>query len=427
MYAWAKDEECMKLMYGDHPDQAVSSFEEAYNIFLAAGNRLGAADSVRLMGDAQGTEGHSEQAIATYQRALTMLQELGEDRKIGAVLNNMAIDLENEGQLDRAEQLYRQAKVHFEQAGDKLNTATALGNIGDILYLRGNLPGAAKLYQQALEIHASLDHGMPGYVLSRLGDVRWAQGDVKDAHRLAQQAIDVFRENKGGYQYLTGAMLVLGEVLKSEGDLQGAKQQFQETVDIRQKVGEMGLVRESQVALANLAVEEGQPAQSEPLLRLAIPDFEKEKGNPATISAYTSLSRALLMQGKLDEARKAIQHAAELGHHSPDPELTLPIAIQTARVEAATPEQNPSGHAALARARQRLHSTIGTARKLGYYQIECEARFALVELQMKTHPGLGRSLSRQLEDDAHSHGLELISRKAADLAGQRNEIATAIH
>ena len=408
IYALARRDECMDLVYGEHPEQASAPCQDAYNIFLAAGNRPGAADAVRLMGDYQGSEGHYEQAIATYQRALTMLQELGELAKTGVVLNNMAINFANEGKVDRAEQLYRQAKSHFEQAGDKRNTSTALVNIADILYLRGNLPAAAKVYGQDLELEASLDPSEPGSTLYRLADLELAQGRVKDAHRLAQQAVDSLRPKKFDED---GAISELGAVLEAEGDLQGARRQYQEARDIRQTRGRTLQVSENQVSLAEVDLEENNPAQAEPLLRSALAEFEQEKADPDATSAYTVLSRTLLMQGKLDEARKAIKRAAELGRTSPDPALKLPIAIEDARIEIASAGRG-SAATLLAGARQQLRYALATARRLGYYNLECDARLALSELQLKVNPALGRSLLTQLADDAHHRGLELIARKA---------------
>lgn len=124
------------------------------------------------------------------------------------------------------------------------------------------------------------------------------------------------------------------------------------------------------------------------------------------------LSRTLLAQGKLEEARAAIQRAADLGRKSPDPGLTLPIAIQTARLETATTAQDAAGHRAPATARQRLRSAIATAKKLGYYQIECEARLALGESELKANPTSGRSQLETLEKETHERGFELLSRKA---------------
>ncbi|MGO9540395.1 MAG: tetratricopeptide repeat protein [Terriglobales bacterium] len=413
VYAQARKDECIDLIYGDHPEQGVVSCEDASKIFLETGNRLAAADATRLIGDAQGFQGHGEQAIATYQRALAILQGLGgEHEKTGAILNNMAGDYLNMGQLDRAELLYRKAKYHFQRAGDKVNTGVALGNVADVLYLRGKLPDAAKLYQQVIDNFPSGQ----GYAMYRLADLELAQGQAKKAYDLATQAVELIRPTHGGYQYLTGAMVVLGDALMAQGDLAGARQQYQQTLEIRQKMGERDLAAESQASLAELSLEEGRPEQAETLLRTAITEFEEEKDTPDATSGYTLLSRTLLTQGKLQEAREATQHAAELGRESPDPALRLPIAIQRARIaiEAATP--GAAGHPTLATASQELRSAIAIARKLGYYQIECEARLALAVGDLKADPALGRSQLETLEKETHERGLELISHKAELLA-----------
>jgi DNA-binding winged helix-turn-helix (wHTH) protein/tetratricopeptide (TPR) repeat protein len=414
-YAQARREECMILVYGDHPDQALASCEDAYKTFLTAGNRLAAADSLRLIGDYQGSEGHMKEAIATYERALHILRELGEHAKTGAVLNNMAIDFANEGKLNRAEQFYQQAKYHFEQAGQKANTATALGNIADILYLRGNLPGATKLYKQSLVIEASLVPSEPGYLLYRLADLELAQGNPKDAHHHAEEAVEALRPDQGGYQYLTGAMAVLGDVMMAEGDLPGARKQYEQAVAIRRKTSEQGLVAETQVSLAALSIEEGHPEQAEPLLREAIVEFEKESATPALASALLELSRALLLQAKLDEARKTIHHAADLSKGSPDPALTLPLAIEQARLKIVAAAPGAAGRADLAAARRQIESVVSTAKKLGYYTLECEARLLLTDLDRRTNASSAVPHLTALELETRDRGLLLLSRKAAAL------------
>jgi DNA-binding winged helix-turn-helix (wHTH) protein/tetratricopeptide (TPR) repeat protein len=413
VYAQAREWECMILIYGDHPEQGAASCEDSSKVFLAAGNRLGVADAMRLIGDSQGFQGHYELEITTYQRALAVLRGLGEEHeKTGALLNNMAGACINLGQLDRAEQLYRKAKDHFEQAGDKVNTWTALGNIADVLFLRGKLPDAARLYQQVIESEELLAPSASGYAMYRLADLELAQGQPKKAHDLAARAVNAMRPTNGGYQDLTGAMVVLGDALMAQGDLVGARQQYQQTLETRQKLGAQDLMAESQVSLADLSLYEGHPEQAEPLLRLAIAEFEKEKETPDATSAYTLLSRTLLAQGKLVEARKAIQHAAELGRKTPDPALTLPLTIQDAQVEIAAAAPGTAGHLALATARQKLRPAMATARKLGYYQIECEARLALAVADLKANPARGRPQLEMLEKETHERGLELLSRKA---------------
>jgi tetratricopeptide (TPR) repeat protein len=387
------------------------------------GNRVGAADSIRLMADGIGLQGHYDQAIATYQRALNVLEGMGENQKTGSILNNMAINFENEGRLGRAEQLYRQAMLHFEAAGNKTNQAVALGNIADILYARGNLTGAEKAYRQNLDLIAATDKGEPNYELYRLADLELTEGRVAKAREDAEQAVALGRRHQGAYQYLTGAMAVLGEVFEAQGDFETARRQFQDSLEIQQKIGALELIAETQVELANLALDEEHPERAEPLLRSAIAEFEKEKSDPAASNAHTLLSRALLMQGKLDESRKAVQRAIELSETSSDPALRLPAEIQATRVETAGTDPRT-----ITSARQGLRSLAANAKKLGYYNFECEARLILGELDRKSNPVSGRAELTALASETRSHGMEFLAHQAeraaeADAAVASNKSA----
>lgn len=207
-------------------------------------------------------------------------------------------------------------------------------------------------------------------------------------------------------------------MLEAEGDLAGARSQFEQSLSIRQKVGEEDLVAESQAELAALSIEEGYPQQAEGLLRAAITEFEKEKGDPDASSAYTELSRALLMMGRTADASDAIDRAIHFSQTSSDPALKLPAAIQKARVEMA---KMPSGAKASSTIQQQLKSAATTAKTLGYYNFETEARLALAELAMKTNR-TGRKQLDALASEAHEHGMDLLARRAQSVIGPNSDI-----
>lgn len=173
----------------------------------------------------------------------------------------------------------------------------------------------------------------------------------------------------------------------------------------------MDLIAETQEGLAELALDEGHPQESKSLLGSAIAEFEQQKSDPDASSAYTLLSRALLMEGKLDEAGKAARKATELSLTSADPALKLPAAIQEARLNIPRLTHNAAASAA---ALQELRSVIATARRLGYYKIECDARIALGEFELETNPPLGHKHLAALVLETRSRGLELLARQAEE-------------
>jgi hypothetical protein len=137
------------------------------------------------------------------------------------------------------------------------------------------------------------------------------------------------------------------------------------------------------------------------------------------IQAETYLSRVLLHEGKLAEARRAISGAIALSGSSTDPNLKLPVDIMDARIRAAelVSRAGAKSKPDFSAPRRKLQNALATAHRLGYYQIECDARLALAELELRENsPSVRRHLA-QLARDARAHGLNLVSRKAATLAG----------
>jgi hypothetical protein len=114
------------------------------------------------------------------------------------------------------------------------------------------------------------------------------------------------------------------------------------------------------------------------------------------------------MQGKLDQASAAAQRASAFSRTSSDPALKLPAEIQQTRIEAASAETDRKRLAAA----QSFQAVIATANRLGYYNIECQARLALGDLELKLNPSLGRKHLTALATETRGRGLELLARQA---------------
>jgi DNA-binding winged helix-turn-helix (wHTH) protein/tetratricopeptide (TPR) repeat protein len=405
---YAKAEE--NLCYLNRPHlPSPAECREAYEIYVAAGNRAEAGSCLQLMAEANRLGGHQVEAVPLYERALRMFREAGSREMIGVTLNNLSLVLENEGQWGRAEQAYREAKQNFEAVNDWANTSGAISNIADIEVLRGHLREAAEMYPKSWELADSSGRARHEYAHFQYGSLLLIQGDLKRARSEVEPQVASLRAYGGDPWLLAIALSIVGDIQKAERNLDGARKNYQEAMEILKKANSS--IATTQVSLAELSIAEGHPDAAEPLLREAIAEFEKEKSAGQKFSGYLSLSRAFLAQAKLSEARDALSHAHELADLSAFPVLNLQLQLVQARVAAAAPNSGASGRNDQTASRA-IRAVIQKSQQLGLYNTNCEARLALGELGMKLDPASGRAQLVSLAAETRSRGLELLARQA---------------
>jgi DNA-binding winged helix-turn-helix (wHTH) protein/tetratricopeptide (TPR) repeat protein len=390
--------------------QSPPECQEAYETFLAAGNRDEAGSCLQLMAEAQRLTGHGQEAIPLYEQALRTFQEAGDREALGVAQNNLALILESRGEWNRAEQAFRDARQNFQAVNDRANTGAAVSNIADILVLRAHLREAADLYRQAWELAEASRRSRPESAHIQHSSLLLMLGKVKEARQEIEAQINSLRAYGGDPWQLANALTVLGDVEKAQGETDSARKNYQEAVQTLKNVNFPAAG--AQVSLAELSIAENHPDTAEPLIRQAIAGFEKEQSAGDEIGGYTSLSRALLAEGKLAEARDAIDHAFKLSALREFPALGLPLQLLHARVTAAAARPGPLGRNDLNLATQEMRTVILRSQQLGLYTINCEARLVLDKLQLESNPALARSQLAALTSEARSHGLELFARQA---------------
>jgi eukaryotic-like serine/threonine-protein kinase len=397
--------------------QAPPECQEAYDAFIAAGDRDDAGSCQQLMAEAQRWTGHNQQAIPLYQAALRTLREAGDREKVGVAENNLALIFESQGQWAQAEAAFRDALHNFQLVNDKANTGTAFANIADILVFRGRLREAADLYRQGWETVEASHRGRPEYAHIQHAALLLTQGRLNEAQQEIEAQVGSLRSFGGDPWLLANAVSVLGDIDKAQAHLDIARKHYQEAIDLVKKANSPVAVQ--QVSMAELSIVEGHADEAEILLRGAIAELEKEHSAGDEINGYTSLSRALLAEGKTEEATQSIAHALQLADLRPFPALSLPLQLLHARVTAASAKPGSQAGARLNTASEEMRRVIGESQKLGLYTINCEARLALARLRSDTNGAALRDQLQALAAEARSHGLELLARDAEKTASGR--------
>lgn len=397
--------------------------QEAYETFMAAGNRADAGSCLQLMAEAQRQTGHNQDAIPLYGQALRLLREAGDREKVGVAGNNLALILENQGLWSQAEQAFRDALQNFRAVNDKANTGISLSNIADILVLRGRLREAAALYRQAWEVIDASHRGRPEGAHIQYASLLLMEGKVNDSREETETQIHTLQSNGNDPWLLASALSMLGDIEKAQGKLEDARKSYKEALQALKNANSP--TSSAEVSLAELSIAEGHPDAAEPSVRQAIAEFEKEQSAGDEIGGYTSLSRALLAEGKLAEAREAIAHASKLADLGEFPTLSMPLRLLHARVAAGNTKPGPGGHTDLNLASEEIRGIIHESQQRGLYNINCEARLALAKLQWEINPAVARGQLTTLSSEARSHGLEFLARQAEEvIAARGSAVAT---
>jgi DNA-binding winged helix-turn-helix (wHTH) protein/tetratricopeptide (TPR) repeat protein len=399
--------------------QSPPECEQAYETFQAAGNRDQVGATLQIMAENQRLTGHDQDAIPLYNQAIRMLKAAGDHEGVGVALNNLSLVLENQGQWGEAEESYREARQNFLSLNDKNNTFIATANIADIQVMRGNLQKAADMYKESWEIADASEPVRDEYPHLQHATLLLMEGDLAQATTEIQPVIASLRAWGADPWQLANSLILFGDIQKAQGDLTGARKNYEESVDILKKAN--ASTANPQLSLAELSTAEGHPDAAEPILRNVIAEYEKDKNVSEELDGYVALCRALLAQGKMKESEETIAHAEKLVDLREFPTRSLPLQLLKLRVKAAA--YGNTGADALTASAREMRAVLQRAHQIGFYTEECEARLALGGIETKISPALGRSHLSALVSEAHQRGFELVARQAEKIAPQTAELA----
>ncbi|MCP4653902.1 MAG: protein kinase, partial [bacterium] len=380
------------------PDLATEALEEARRLYSAAGDLGNAAATLNTAANIRlNAKGELSSAKQLYREALAIQEEIGNRRWVSTIKFNLAVLAGAHGDLSAAQRLVEETLAMVREIDDPSREAKRLEFIGWIRLDLGDLAGAEQMAREALAICNTIGR-QRGVALTSflIGRIHFAAGSVtlaEPAYRKALAISDQIGEQQVSARVLNG----LGELLLAKGELAAATQAFEDCAAIRSKLGGKGFLPETVLARAALRITLERPAEAEKLAREKLAEYRREYRRDAELSASAVLARALLAQGKLDEARATLAVARELTEITESPRARLSAAIVAARLRAA--EQSYDA------ARRALEAVVREATDLGLLALQLEARLALGEVELAAGElTAGRSRLEALAEEARSRG-----------------------
>jgi DNA-binding SARP family transcriptional activator/tetratricopeptide (TPR) repeat protein len=133
-----------------------STLELALAACHRAGNRFGAAQVLRSLGEFYLQTERYERAVASYDKSRTTFRDLGEQSGEALALMGLGFSFTKCGDLDQAATCFDRCLAHFEAAGRQHGIAVTVRGLADVHRLAGRLDQAANCYQRCLELFVGL-------------------------------------------------------------------------------------------------------------------------------------------------------------------------------------------------------------------------------------------------------------------------------
>jgi len=285
----------------------------------------------------------------------------------------------------------------------------------------GDLPGATRMQEEALQAFRDVgDRRGEASTLNNLGNVLYDRGELDRAKLSFEDAMKV----QQGINYRRGrgySLVGVAAVLVAQDRLPEARTATLEAIALRKELKDESALAESQLQLARIALEEGNPSEAENLSRGAAEEFDRQKATDNGCSSNAVLGQALLAQGKLKDAQTAVDLAVSLCQRGQDLSARFQSMIASGAVKAKAGESS----AALS-VLEKIH-TESVHR--GYLPVEMESSLFIGRIEMDSGKvASGRLRLENLGKIAKDKNFNLIARQAENTlasSGPKQDASTA--
>ena len=384
---------------------AMDAYTVARRMFAESGDVDRSALALMNIGGVLAKQGDVAGAKRSIKQALKVFRKTSDQANLAAALFNLGEIYQRQGELPKAEPLDRESLTIFIKLNRKGRQDVVTNSIADLLRHQGKFREAKAMLEPLAErLRSTGNKSLLGTALETSGSIAEVQGEMPTALRSYQDAVALFKDSGDKTEY-AGAERLLGKALFRGGDLAGAKQALSDALSVDRDIGAKTEVALSQIALAEVALANGEPLDAG-TLRSAAGELHVGDITDEEIEANIILARGLMQEGKTPEAVDILRQTAVLSAKSYDPTVRFDVALAAAHLQAAQHRFD--------NARRTIRPALRRAVAVGCVRCELEARLELGEIDMQAgNAERGRAQLHDLAEEAGRRGFRLIAEDAA--------------
>ena len=276
-------------------------------------DRLGLARTLDRRATAHRYRGNYEASIQDGMEALTLTEGSRELRSVRAgAFRSIGISLYYQGQLEKAAEMLNQSLSLFKELKDEQNIALVHMELGICCQYQGNTNQAVRHNEHALNYWQEVrNSARQSFVLNNLGSLYHLAGNYSEAAKLFEQALQLARSNK---IYRSEAYLLynLGSLYADLEANDSARDAFQKTREVCQKLDDHFLLLNVDLAESTLARREGKYSRANAYLRSAKEFVEKSHSSFEDSLWQLEAGNVSLAENKSSKALEYLRHSYEV-------------------------------------------------------------------------------------------------------------------
>ncbi|HEV8638493.1 MAG TPA: tetratricopeptide repeat protein, partial [Chloroflexota bacterium] len=309
-------------MQTDASSEALDLLDRAVEACLAAGDVVGAAETLAYRAGRLNVSGRLDEALADCARVRALLGDRPH-RALATAGRVEGLIAAQRGDPERALELLAAAVTTAQRQRDRAETAMCERSIGWVHSTHGNPGAAAAYYARAARIWEELDDlDAAAEVKVSLGAVYAAQGVVDLARRAFREARESAVRTGHG-RVLAWALMSLGELDRDAGHFDVAMAQLEAALEHARRSDDFQLVVQCLDHLAQARLMAGDGPAAEALARQALAEAERLGNAQLAAKAAATLAGALLARGDLAAAERTASAALPVLDRSNDDEARV--------------------------------------------------------------------------------------------------------
>jgi len=237
-------------------DEAMQQSQEGLKLVRSLGMRIEEGKILNSMGLISLEQNEPASAQTYFEEALYIARETSnrglETKSLNNLGNSAGFIL---GDYVAAREYYEQANLIARERGDRSLQSATLVNLGWVAGMQGDFDSARSYHEQALSLAREVgDLYHETYTLINLSSVAISQAEVQAAVNYARQANELSKKigERSGEAW---SLLYLGHAYLLAQNYKRARDTFQESVTIREELGQKGLAFEPSAGLILVALE----------------------------------------------------------------------------------------------------------------------------------------------------------------------------